>query len=60
MEPATEAPADFTLEDTVLMQDDINLKELGKKPLEFAVVPFRLLLTLALLFRLTVEAFFII
>lgn len=33
MEPATEAPAERTLVETVLMQEEMNLMELGRKPL---------------------------
>lgn len=33
MEAATEAPADRTPEEAVLMQDEMNFRELGRKPL---------------------------
>lgn len=58
-ETVTEAPAERTLVDTVLMQDEMNLRELGINPLVF--VPFfTLFLLLLLLLLLMFWLFFII
>lgn len=53
MEPATEAPAERTLEDTVLIQDEINLNEFGMKP--FVELSFLALLLLLFWFFLIIE-----
>ena len=38
MEPATETPAERTFDETVLMQEEMNLRELGKNLLVVVVV----------------------
>lgn len=53
MEPATEAPAERTLEDTVLIQEEINLNEFGMKP--FVELSFLALLLLLFWFFLIIE-----
>ena len=40
MEAATEALADLTPEDAVLMQEEMNLKELGMNPLLLLLFSF--------------------
>lgn len=44
MEPATEALANLTLDDTVLIQEEMSLNELGKNPLLFSLFFLLLLL----------------
>lgn len=43
MEAATEALAERTPEEAVLIQEDINFKELGRKPLLWLMLPLALL-----------------
>lgn len=50
MEAATEAPADLTPEEAVLIQEEMNFSELGIKPLVLLFLPLTLFFALAVFF----------